>query len=483
MSQVELSPLTLDDCWRVMDEDVFRLQKSEYYIKHPIWPGSVGIEIEMMVWAPESSWSSKGEPAVVELYPARQTSPALTHWIEALAKENGWDCDYASDGEGSKLMGVKLDHEDQLTFEPGGQLEFSSRPYPCLSDAFKRKDQILNTLGRFLSGHGMRLFHHGINPWQSVSEIGLQMQKPRYQAMDRYFRTISPYGASMMRQTCTVQVNLDFGSDESTLARRYLGAHLIAPYLTGMFANSPFVEGKYSGYQSFRSLCWRHLDPSRTGTRGLDGVVSKMNKASCVENYLDFLLDAKVVFVTGLQYENPEKDLTFRQWMEQGYKGFFPSLEDWKTHMSLHFPEVRARGFMELRSVDAQSRLWQNVPMAVYCALIYDDKLLSQVIETFGASHRQLESLLLQGAHGLREEAIAKGAKQLMQWTEEGFTRLPPCFHGKEILKQVACFGEQFTYRGLTPADALRMAAEKDGGKISPDTFYQLDEGWFQLLQ
>ena len=60
----------------------------------------------------------------------------------------------------------------------------------------------------------------GINPWQGVEEIGLQMNKPRYKAMDSYFSSLSAYGRRMMRQTFTVQVNMDFGDDESTLVNR-----------------------------------------------------------------------------------------------------------------------------------------------------------------------------------------------------------------------------------------------------------------------
>ncbi len=48
------------------------------------------------------------------------------------------------------------------------------------------------------------------------------------------FYGISPYGRRMMRQTCTMQVNLDFGSSEEMLAKRYVAANLIAPFATAI---------------------------------------------------------------------------------------------------------------------------------------------------------------------------------------------------------------------------------------------------------
>ncbi len=38
-----------------------------------------------------------------------------------------------------------------------------------------------------------------------------------------------------------MQVNLDFGSSEEMLAKRYVAANLIAPFATAIFANSQLL--------------------------------------------------------------------------------------------------------------------------------------------------------------------------------------------------------------------------------------------------
>ena len=141
-------------------------------------------------------------------------------------------------------MGIKLDQDDNISFEPGGQLEFSSRPYHCLSEAISRTLYIQSLLDReLLDVGGVTLTQIGINPWHSVDDIGLQMKKPRYLAMNEFFSKISAFGPKMMRQTCTVQVNLDFGRDETTMAKRFLASMLMAPISGAIFIYSAFENG------------------------------------------------------------------------------------------------------------------------------------------------------------------------------------------------------------------------------------------------
>ena len=50
-------------------------------------------------------------------------------------------------------------------------------------------------------------------------------------------------GLEMMYQTCTVQANFDFTSEEDMRRKVKIGT-AIQPIVTGLFANSPFKDGK-----------------------------------------------------------------------------------------------------------------------------------------------------------------------------------------------------------------------------------------------
>src|SRR5208283_2651737 len=90
------------------------------------------------------------------------------------------------------------------------------------------------------------------------------MPKGRYAIMRAYMPKVGGMGLDMMFRTCTVQANLDFASEADMTAKFRLSLAL-QPIVTALFANSPFIEGKPSGYLSSRARVWTDTDPDRTG--------------------------------------------------------------------------------------------------------------------------------------------------------------------------------------------------------------------------
>src|SRR3546814_19175452 len=68
----------------------------------------------------------------------------------------------------------------------------------------------------------------------------------------------------MMLRTCTIQTNLDYGS-EADMVKKFRVSLAHQPLATALFANSPFLEGKPNGFLSYRSHIWTDTDPHRTG--------------------------------------------------------------------------------------------------------------------------------------------------------------------------------------------------------------------------
>ena len=71
--------------------------------------------------------------------------------------------------------------------------------------------------------------------------------------------------------------------------------------------------------------------------------------------------------------------ITFKQFMDKGFEGFVPTLEDWKLHSNLFFPEVRLRNFIEIRNHDCVGGgLEYSIP-ALYKGIMYDSNAMSEV--------------------------------------------------------------------------------------------------------
>lgn len=470
---------TPERCHQWLNDSVFHFRPKEHCEKYPQWPGMVGLEIEMLAYRNDSLQSTSPQ-----LLPLRGTT-SLSSILNKVTQKQGWHPEYLPDEE-NILFKIDLDDADQLTFEPGGQLEFSSKPYPCLTDAVERMEKVQGILDAQFAEDGCRLIQTGYNPWATADEVGLQMTKPRYRAMDRYFRTIGPYGPQMMRQTCTIQVNLDFGQSEEELAKRYLAANLVAPLATALFANSPLTKGKFNGDRTFRSRIWREIDDSRAGYPRLEHfhtIAQKLDKASCVAAYEESVMNAPVIFVEALDYQVPEKKIKFREWMKNGIDGVKPTMTDFKTHLSLHFLEVRPRGFLELRSIDCQSRVWQRVPAAFYTALLYDKKTTDILLDMILPYVDRLPQFLEKSTQGLQDKEIASLAEKVMELVSTGFNRLPVCFGGEVTSKALQTFSALFTQRKRTPADDIMDAAEKaSGGVLTPAAFLALEDKWRSKL-
>lgn len=470
--------LSFDTCYQYLDEIVFKL-------KDPDAPSQVGLEAEMFPYF--SSSKDDERPRLVPL----KSSGSLSHALHSIVgRESSWQAKY-SDGANipaaDLLQSVTVDGADFLTFEPGGQIEISTRPFDDLTGAVDRLYQLRQRLSSQLEQEGIELLSLGLFPWLTPEQIGLQMNKPRYVAMDAFFSKKGPMGRMMMRQTATVQVNLDYGATEDVLAKRYLAANLLAPIATAIFAYSPFSEGVPNGSYSFRSRVWQGLDDSRTGFPDLKQIAVHLDKKSCVDAYAQRLMDLELAF--GVNYVPIQEGITFGDWVKNSPKSQpyeSPTQSDLLTHLSLFFPEVRARGFLELRSVDMQSDSWLSVPASFYVSLLYDDANLSRVLELLEPYMTSLHDLWLSSSRGLQDPQIANLTRKLMALALDGIKNLAHSKEGDSVRfceKRLLAFAQHFTERSRTPADDfLDTLATIDEKKLTFKHLLLLEDSWRRLL-
>ncbi|MFK7872833.1 MAG: glutamate-cysteine ligase family protein [Oligoflexales bacterium] len=377
---------------------------------------------------------------------------------------------------------VALSWKDQpeagaLTFEPGGQLEIATEPEASIQDVEKTLKALQNKLDTCFEPHGIQALQVGTNPWEKAEKIGLRLAKSRYKAMDRHFQNIGPWGRVMMRQTMTVQVCLDFGPDQESMLHRYLASQLISPFAAAMFANSTFLNGKQTDNVGTRTQSWYELDKTRTGYPGLDSLVKHLHYKTCVQSYVDAVLDARVVYIAALQYENPDKPITMREWIRDGYKGVYPEQKDFEQHLSLMFPEVRPKGFLELRSVDGQLRSLQMMPAAFFVGLLYDKNNVHKTLEVLQPEYSLHAESVFQARFGLENDRVARVTQILCQLAMEGLER-----QGfSEYREKLELFYERYTSQRLTPAnDVLKWA---DGRVITDKKLNELDAWWQNRIQ
>jgi glutamate--cysteine ligase len=197
----------------------------------------------------------------------------------------------------------------------------------------------------------------------------------------------------MMLRTCTVQVNLDYASERQCGERLRL-ANAIAPVVTAMFADSPYLEGGARGLVTGRSAVWTDVDPDRCGTPPF----AFLGPAFGYGAYVDWALDVPMFFVKrGGKYH--EHHATFRDFLAHGWvdadgRRHHATWEDWVLHLSTVFPEVRLKPFVEFRSADAVPSKYVCSLPALLKGLLYDEAVAAeawQLLATATPDDRQAQ--------------------------------------------------------------------------------------------
>jgi glutamate--cysteine ligase len=342
-----------------------------------------------------------------------------------------------------------------LTREPGGQLELSTPcapgPLACVLTAADDLAQVR----RALDEQGLHLSGYGLDPYRDPPRV---LDHPRYAAMEAYLDRIGPWGRMMMRATAAVQLNLDAGTENGDISgyrARWQLVHRLGPVLVAAFANSPLWHGRPTGWRSTRQAVWEHLDPSRT--RPPQGLPADADPRDA---WARFALDAGLLCLR----RTPPADWTappghsFASWLRGGITERPATQADLDYHLSTLFPPVRARGWLELRMIDAQRGDDWIVP-ALLTTVLLDDPAAAR------AAWEATEPLC-PASSPFPPQPVWSRAARLGASAPEFAKAALACFEAADaaliragvpaaLREAVAGFAEHYPARGRCPADDL----------------------------
>jgi glutamate--cysteine ligase len=260
-----------------------------------------------------------------------------------------------------------------VSLEPGGQFELSGAPLETIHEICEETGQHLQEVKEVADELGLGFLGLGFTPIWRRDQVPI-MPKGRYKIMREYMPKVGGMGLDMMFRTCTVQANLDFGS-EADMVLKFRTSLALQPICTALFANSPFVEGKPSGFVSARANVWTDVDPDRTGM--LDFV---FQDGFGFETYANYALDVPMYFVKRGDRYIDVAGRSFRDFMAgklAELPGERPTIKDWADHTTTIFPEVRLKQYLEMRGADAGP--WSRLCAlpALWMGIFYDSAALA----------------------------------------------------------------------------------------------------------
>ena len=276
--------------------------------------------------------------------------------------------------EKGKIIGLKDGDGGSVSLEPGGQLELSGAPLSNLHQTCAETGRHLRHMRAVSSALGVGMLGIGFQPKWRRDDISW-MPKGRYQIMRNHMPKVGTMGLDMMLRSCTVQVNLDY-ADEADMRRKFRTSLALQPIATALFANSPFKDGKPSGWLSGRAHVWTDTDNARCGV------------PSCVfdphfgyEQWIDYILDVPMYFLHRGEDYVDVAGKSFRDYLAgtlAGFEGEPPQMTDFEDHITTAFPEVRLKQYLEMRGADSGS--WANICAlpAYWVGLLYCDEALAE---------------------------------------------------------------------------------------------------------
>ncbi|KXV24872.1 glutamate--cysteine ligase [Gluconobacter japonicus] len=333
--------------------------------------------------------------------------------------------DWAPIHDGEALIGLAGQNSQKgrsISLEPAGQFELSGAPVVSLQETQAEMQEHFDLIRGPASELGIGFLPFGFQPLWGRDAMPW-MPKSRYAIMRNYMPKVGSLGLDMMTRTCTVQVNLDFGS-EADMARKMRVSLALQPLATALFANSPFVEGKANGFMSNRARIWTDTDNQRAGQPSLF-----FAEDFSFEKYVDWALDVPMYFVARDGKNIDVSGCSFRRWLngeaQPGLEGLTPTIGDFEDHLTTVFPDVRLKQFLEMRGADAGKPEMMVAQSALWVGLLYDPATLEAaeklVLEQPWDVYQQLRADV--PAKGMQAEfpgGLKALAKRVLTLAEQG---------------------------------------------------------------
>jgi glutamate--cysteine ligase len=379
--------------------------------------------------------------------------PIMARVLEDIGKRWHMKPEYEA-GPGGPLIGLS-GHGATISLEPGGQIELATKPHDALRELKREICSYVDKLRQAGEDQDVGFWAIGYQPFEDRDSMP-KMPKARYDVMRSYFAAKGGRGLDMMHCTGSVQCAVDF-SDELNMTDKIRTAARVSPFLTALVSASPFSSGKLNGYKTARYQVWLETDDERCGLwpEMLDA------EGLTFRRYVDRAMKAAPFFFIRDGRHVQADARSFGEHAQSGFQGTDVTVRDLVDHLTTFFPEIRPKGYVELRGADCVQP-GEGVAIAGFWRGILDsDEARREVnarLEKMGyAELRALQPLVAK--LGLSAMSAAGPAAEIAEW----LVRLSHDVHTRSMPDCAECI-EPLLERaeaGRSPADDMLEIAEK----------------------
>jgi len=310
---------------------------------------------------------------------------------------------------------MELQANDEIragySLEPGGQLEWASPPMKSLHEInnnfLRNKARVLKIAKR----EKLKYINYSLDPLYSPPDIELIDYK-KYSLMDKMFSKTGELGPWMMRNTSSIQINIDFSSREEAEKMAYI-ADCVTPIASILFANSPFWKGKLAGSANLRYKIWNDTDGSRCGDLMNHGIRSSKD---LIRRYAQYIQTVPAIFIEDKKGNINNFDGTLGEWLSDLETK--RKLTNNHIQVALHqiFTHVRFKNVLEIRGADKPLAGYEFAPAAFWVGLLLENDTQNEVFNIVKKWSLEDRQKLILSAYKLDLTQIGPENRSIEEW-------------------------------------------------------------------
>lgn len=191
--------------------------------------------------------------------------------------------------------------------------------------------------------------------------------------MQKYFKEFAgKYALNMMRGSASVQSAIDYYNEED-FKKKFFVANALSAFMYTLYDNAYIFEGEVYEKRNLRQEIWEYCDKNRTGVYDF-----AFDEDMGYEKYAEKILNTDIIFVNENGKDIYKADTKFEKIMDEDFS------DEMIFHaLSIVFPDVRAKKYLEIRMPDAVPYPYNISFPALLKGLFYNEENLNKLREDF----------------------------------------------------------------------------------------------------
>ena len=295
------------------------------------------------------------------------------------------------------------------SLEPGGQLEWASRPSISLWDIKKQFDSHVELENSICRANQINRLYLSVDPLYKPQKIDLIRSK-KYESMDKIFQKSGSMGSWMMRNTTSIQVNIDFTSKQDANEMAFI-ADAVQPLFSILFSNAPFMNRKPVKTNNLRWKIWENTDNSRCCSL-FDHAI--YNPKSMVNSYVEWIQNVPAIFEninSSARQFSGSLGTMLMKYPDDLDRYILSALRQSFTH-------VRYKKVLEIRAADRPTKGYEICPPAFLAGLLTAKNIRKELLNIVSSWSKNDRKKLIILANNLSLDKKGPGGKRIQEWLE-----------------------------------------------------------------